>query len=51
MSKTDRELPEYVVRIQGIRSSGASGKHLDRRTRRIRSRGDAKRFAIAEARA
>ena len=33
------------------RASGAAGKHGDRRTKRQRSRGDARRAAIREARA
>ena len=49
MSKTkERELPAYVTKMQGIRGSGASGTHADRRTRRLRDRGATKRAAIRE---
>jgi len=52
MSKTYRaELPEYVAKMQGIRRSNASGKHLDRRTRRNRTRGAARAHAISMSRA
>lgn len=35
-------------RVQGIRRSGAAGAHGDRRTKRQRDRGAAKRAAIKE---
>lgn len=38
----------YMRKIQEIRRSGAAGLHKDKRTRRRRSRGQAKRFAIRE---
>lgn len=38
-----------VIRRQGLRSSGASGKHGDRRLKRRRDRGASKRAAIREA--
>lgn len=51
MSKTYRDLPAYVTRIQGIRYRNAAGKHMDRRTRRVRTRSAALQKAIAESRA
>jgi hypothetical protein len=52
MSHTDRrELPESVVRMQGIRRSGAAGTHKDRRTRRKRSRAASNMAAIYESQA
>lgn len=51
MSHTDRrELPESVIRMQGIRRSGAAGIHKDRRTRRQRSRAASNMAAIYESR-
>lgn len=37
-----------VQQVQGIRSSGAAGKHLDRRTKRNRSRSAQKQNAIKD---
>lgn len=38
--------PEFVRAAEGRRTSGAAGPHWDRRTRRVRTRGDARRAAI-----
>lgn len=38
--------PEFVRHAQSLRGSGAAGPHGDRRTRRVRDRGTAKRTAI-----
>jgi len=37
-----------VERVQGLRRSGAAGKHGDRRLKRRRDRGAAKRAALRE---
>lgn len=42
--------PGYVRAAQARRYSGAAGPHEDRRTRRHRTRGAARRHAIQEAR-
>jgi hypothetical protein len=44
-----RMTPEQVQAIQGLRASGAAGKHADRRTKRNRSRSAQKRTAIRDA--
>lgn len=50
MSKTIRRMStEQVQEIQERRRSGAAGRHLDRRTRRARTRSAAVRRAIREA--
>lgn len=50
MSHTDvRELPESVVRMQGIRRSNASGIHKDARLSRLRTRSTSKSAAIRES--
>lgn len=41
---------EHVRSVQERRRSGAAGPHGDRRTKRVRTRGAARRAAIAEAR-
>lgn len=41
---------ERVQRVQERRRSGAAGPHGDRRTKRVRTRGAARRAAIQEAR-
>lgn len=38
--------PEFVQAAVGRRASGAAGPHSDRRTKRIRTRNDARRAAI-----
>ncbi|WP_171908668.1 hypothetical protein [Streptomyces nanshensis] len=38
-----------VQAVQQLRRSAASGKHKDRRTKRLRSRGDSRRAAIRAA--
>lgn len=49
MSKTNqREVPASVIKMQGLRGSGAAGIHGDRRTRRLRNRGAIRRAAIRE---
>jgi hypothetical protein len=47
-STKERELPTSVIKMQGIRGSGAAGTHGDRRTRRLRDRGAKNRAAIRE---
>lgn len=37
-----------VEHIQGLRRGNAAGKHGDRRTKRVRDRGAAKRAALKE---
>ena len=41
----------YVERVQGLRSSGAAGKHLSKADRRARTRAEALRRAIHRDRA
>ena len=41
----------YVERVQGLRSSGAAGKHQSKAERRARTREDARRRAIRRDRA
>lgn len=41
---------DKVQHVQGLRSSGAAGKHGDRRTKRNRTRSAQKRRAIEEQR-
>jgi hypothetical protein len=41
----------YVERVQGLRSSGAAGKHQSNAERRARTREDARRRAIRRDRA
>lgn len=49
MSKpATRELPANVRARLDLRSSGAAGKHGDRRTRRLRDRSSQKRAALKE---
>lgn len=49
MSKTaTRELPADVRARLDLRSSGAAGKHGDRRTRRLRTRDSQKRAALRD---
>ncbi len=36
-----------VVRVQGLRASGAAGRHADRRTKRQRTRAAQKKAAIS----
>lgn len=47
-TSTQREVPASVIKMQGIRGSGAAGAHGDRRTRRLRDRGAKKRAAVHE---
>ena len=37
-----------VAAVQGLRRSGAAGKHLDRRTKRVRTRAARKAAALKE---
>jgi hypothetical protein len=37
-----------VQKVQGLRSSGAAGKHGDRRLKRLKARGARKRAALKE---
>ena len=46
---TKAQHPEQVRRMQELRRSGAAGKHADRRTRRVRTRGASKARAIRDA--
>jgi hypothetical protein len=39
-----------VERVQALRRSNAAGRHLDKRTKRLRDRGTQKRAAISEQR-
>lgn len=39
-----------IDRVQGIRRSNAAGTHVDKRTKRVRTRGDQKRRAVNEQR-
>jgi hypothetical protein len=40
--------PEQVRAMQELRRSGAAGKHADRRSKRVRTRGAAKARAMRE---
>jgi len=40
--------PEQVRRMQELRRSGAAGRHADRRAKRARTRGAAKRRALRD---
>lgn len=40
--------PERAAAVQELRRSGASGKHADRRTKRLRTRDAQKRNAMKE---
>jgi hypothetical protein len=41
--------PDYMRGTQELRRSGAAGAHADRRTRRRRARGPARRAAISSS--
>jgi hypothetical protein len=43
-----RMTPEQVQALQGLRASGAAGKHADRRTKRNRTRAAQRRNALKE---
>ena len=43
------QTPDRVQKTQQLRSSGASGAHKDRRTRRLRTRGDVNRQEITKS--
>lgn len=41
--------PRYAREMHELRSSSAAGIHADKRTKRLRTRADAKRAAIRDA--
>jgi hypothetical protein len=48
-TSTGRDTPEMLRKRMELRRSGASGRHVDRRQRRVRTRQAAKARALKEA--